>query len=45
VFRGICEGVKVLHGLGVVHRDLKPQNILMKGGKPVIADFGVSAII
>lgn len=45
VFRGICEGVRVLHGLGIVHRDLKPQNILMKGGKPVIADFGVSTII
>ena len=39
----VAEGVKSLHGCGVVHRDLKPQNIMRrKDGSPVIIDLGLA---
>ena len=31
-----------MHNLGVVHKDIKKENILMVGGAYVLADFGVS---
>ena len=39
----LCAGVSVLHGLGLVHRDIKPQNVLWRGatGDPVLIDLGL----
>lgn len=42
---GICAGVSSIHAAGMIHRDLKPGNIVMLAGTPRIADFGsVTAI-
>ena len=42
----ICEGLAEAHTLGVVHRDLKPQNIMIdKGGNAKIMDFGIARSI
>ncbi len=39
----VCEGVAHAHRNGMVHRDLKPQNILVReDGEPLILDFGIS---
>ncbi|MEE9501831.1 MAG: protein kinase [Candidatus Aminicenantaceae bacterium] len=39
----VCEGLVEAHKLGVVHRDLKPQNIMIdKSGNAHIMDFGIA---
>lgn len=43
--RGIGKGLAYLHSKGYAHRDMKTQNVLLKGGgrlTPVIADFGLA---
>ena len=42
ILREICEGLACAHAEGVVHRDLKPDNVLLADGHAVIADFGVA---
>lgn len=43
VFRDIIKGIAYIHQNGVVHRDIKLDNILLDGrGRVKIADFGVS---
>lgn len=49
LFRQCLAGLHYLHSLGVVHRDLKLDNILLKGSgdnvEVKIADFGLSALV
>jgi formylglycine-generating enzyme required for sulfatase activity/tRNA A-37 threonylcarbamoyl transferase component Bud32 len=42
---GILSGIEHLHSRNVVHRDLKPDNILLQNNFPRITDFGISRII
>jgi tetratricopeptide (TPR) repeat protein len=43
VAKQICEGLAEAHRLGVVHRDLKPQNIMIDSeGNAHIMDFGIA---
>lgn len=37
---GICSGASAIHANGLIHRDLKPGNIVCEKGVPMIADFG-----
>ena len=37
----ICDGLAAIHSQGVIHRDIKPDNILLKGDVIKIADFGL----
>ncbi len=46
LFRKVCEAVAYAHRKLVVHRDLKPGNILVtKDGTPRLLDFGVAKIL
>lgn len=42
-FAGVCDGLGHIHALGLVHRDVKPSNILFADdGAAKLADFGIS---
>jgi len=43
--RGLAEGLTAIHGQDVVHRDLKPDNVMLVAGDPVIIDFGIARSI
>lgn len=41
-FRPLVEGVKVLHEKGIVHRDIKPQNVFLdENDNLILGDFGI----
>ncbi|BCU05712.1 hypothetical protein Atep_03890 [Allochromatium tepidum] len=46
ITRKVAEALAVAHARGVIHRDVKPQNILFRtDGTPVLTDFGIARAV
>ncbi len=46
IAKQVCEGLAEAHELGVVHRDLKPQNIMLdENNRAKIMDFGIARLV
>jgi serine/threonine protein kinase len=45
--RGLIKALVYMHGFGVMHRDIKLQNVMLRSPdswEPVLVDFGLAAI-
>jgi serine/threonine protein kinase len=41
----VADALTYAHGMGVLHRDVKPENILFSQGHPIVADFGIAKAV
>lgn len=41
----LADGLRAVHGADLVHRDMKPQNVILSSRGPVLIDFGLGAFV
>jgi len=45
IAREVLDALGAAHARGVIHRDVKPENILLSGGHALVADFGIARAV
>src|SRR5439155_22364613 len=45
IAREIADALAYAHGRGLIHREIRPENILFQAGHAVISDFGIARVI
>ncbi|MGP3956145.1 protein kinase domain-containing protein [Nonomuraea sp. 3N208] len=45
VAHGVASALAAVHSVGVIHRDLKPGNVMILDGDPVLIDFGIAQAV
>jgi serine/threonine protein kinase len=42
---GLAKALTAIHAAGVIHRDLKPGNVMFLDGEPILIDFGIAQVV
>ena len=45
ITREVADALAYAHAQGVIHRDVKPENVLLQSGHAVVADFGIARAV